>query len=62
MDKTPNTHGGAGRGQGRKALSESGPMVPVTLRMTADQQAKLGRLGGPEWVRKRIDKAREPDK
>jgi len=37
-------------------------MVPVTLRMTADQQAKLGRLGGPEWVRKRIDKARDPEK
>ncbi len=34
--------------------------MPVTIKMTADQKAKLGRLGGAVWVRARIDKAREP--
>ena len=34
--------------------------VPVTIRMTEPQKEKLVRLGGPNWVRNRIDKAREP--
>ena len=34
--------------------------VTVPIRMTPDQKAKLARLGGPRWVRERIDKAREP--
>ena len=36
--------------------------IPVTIRMTAPQKEKLSRLGGPQWVRNRIDKAKEPDK
>jgi hypothetical protein len=31
-----------------------------TLRMTADQREKLARLGGAEWVRQKIDRAKEP--
>ena len=48
--------------RGRPALSEGTPTVPVTIRMTEPQKDKLRRLGGPEWVRDRIDKAKEPER
>jgi hypothetical protein len=51
--------GGPGRGQGRKPVKEGEETVTVSLRMTAAQRDKLARLGGAEWVRQRIDKARE---
>ncbi len=51
--------GGAGRGQGRKPIKQGEDTVTVSLRMTAAQRDKLARLGGAEWVRQRIDKARE---
>ena len=60
MEDKKTTHGGAGRGQGRKPLVEGETTVPVTIRMTAPQKEKLGRLGGPQWVRDRIDRAKEP--
>lgn len=47
--------------RGRPSLSEGEPTVPVTIRMTEPQKHKLQRLGGPEWVRERIDKAKEPE-
>jgi hypothetical protein len=49
----------AGRGQGRKPVKQGEETVTVSLRMTASQRDKLTRLGGAEWVRQRIDKARE---
>lgn len=51
--------GGPGRGQGRKPVKQGEETVTVSLRMTPAQRAKLARLGGAEWVRARIDKARE---
>ena len=51
--------GGPGRGQGRKPVREGEETVTVSLRMTPEQRAKLARLGGAEWVRQRIDKAKE---
>ena len=57
---TASKRGGAGRGQGRKPLAEGVETLGVTVRMTPDQRDKLVRLGGPKWVRSRIDKAREP--
>lgn len=33
--------------------------VPVPIRMTEGQRDKLKRLGGPKWVRIRIDRAKE---
>ena len=51
--------GGPGRGQGRKPVAEGQPTVTVSLRMTESQRDKLAQLGGAEWVRQRIDKARE---
>lgn len=51
--------GGAGRGQGRKPVKRGEETVTVSLRMTPEQRAKLARIGGAEWVRTKIDKARE---
>ena len=51
--------GGPGRGQGRKPVKQGEETVTLSLRMTPEQREKLARLGGAEWVRTRIDKARE---
>lgn len=51
--------GGPGRGQGRKPLKAGQETVPVAIRLTADQRDKLARLGGPAWVRTKIDRAKE---
>lgn len=50
--------GGPGRGQGRKPVAEGQQTVTVSLRMTEAQRDKLARLGGAQWVRQRIDKAK----
>lgn len=48
------------RNPGRPRLEEGADTVPVTLRMTAGQREKLAKLGGPPWVREKIDKAKLP--
>jgi len=53
--------GGPGRGQGRKPIKEGQDTVTVSLRMTEAQRDKLSLLGGAEWVRQRIDKAKAPN-
>mgnify|MGYP000054620544 FL=1 len=53
--------GGPGRGQGRKPVKQGEETVTVSLRMTAAQRDKLSQLGGADWVRKRIDKAKAPN-
>ena len=35
--------------------------VTLSLRVTVAQREKLERLGGAEWVRGKIDKAKEPN-
>lgn len=57
--KSVQSRGGAGRGQGRKPLSEEEPTVVFTVKMTVTQREKLSRLGGGAWVRRKIDQARE---
>lgn len=47
---------------GRPRLYEGEETVPVSIKMTIPQRDKLKRLGGPQWVRDRIDKASEPSK
>ena len=59
MTEAAAKRGGPGRGQGRKPVAEGEPTITVSLPMTAAQRGKLARLGGAEWVRRRIDKARE---
>lgn len=53
--KTPTT-----KRPGRPALAAGSETIPITLRLTAAQREKLSRLGGPPWVREKIDKAKEP--
>lgn len=60
MNETKKPRGGAGRGQGRKPLTEGGAMVPVTVKMTEPQRAKFKELGGGKWVREKIDRAKVP--
>ena len=55
------TRGGSGRGQGRKPVKQGEETVTLSLRMTPDQRVKLARLGGAEWVRQKIDRAKEPN-
>ena len=55
------TRGGPGRGQGRKPVAEGEQTVTVSLRMTEAQREKLARLGGAEWVRGKIDRAKKPN-
>lgn len=51
--------GGPGRGQGRKPLAKSGEvMKPRAIRMTDAEWEKLLKLGGSEWVREKIKRAR----
>lgn len=47
--------------RGRPAIQAGQDTVPITIRMTAPQRDKLQRLGGAQWVRSKIDKAREPE-
>lgn len=53
MTRPPND-----RSQGRKPVKEGEPTVTVSLRMTEAQREKLSKLGGAEWIRTRIDKAK----
>jgi hypothetical protein len=50
----------AERGQGRKSLQGGGKSPVLQVRVTTEQKAKVDSLGGAEWVRKMIDKARVP--
>lgn len=59
-EKTTSTHGGAGRGQGRKPLAEGVESVIVPIRMTPEQKAKFHALGGAEWLRKMLKRAKLP--
>lgn len=53
--------GGPGRGQGRKPGPAEKMLVPVSLRFSANQREKLTALGGPEWIRTKLDKTK-PEK
>lgn len=53
--------GGPGRGQGRKPVRQGEKTVTLSLRVTVAQREKVARLGGAEWVRGKIDRAKEPN-
>lgn len=59
MSKTKR--GGPGRGQGRKPVKQGEETVTLSLRVTVAQREKLERLGGAEWVRGKIDRAKKPN-
>ena len=58
MPKTKPQHGGKRRGAGRPAISPGMPTVSYNLRLTEAQRDKLEQLGGAQWLRDRINKAR----
>lgn len=63
MNKPAKSLGGARPGAGRKPKVAGAPAIDaVTIKMSAAQKEKLARLGGPPWVRDKIDKAKEPPK
>lgn len=45
---------------GRPAIDPGQDSMPISIRLTAAQREKLDKLGGPQWVRERIDKAKMP--
>ncbi|RYF58854.1 MAG: hypothetical protein EOO27_11200 [Comamonadaceae bacterium] len=45
---------------GRPAIDPGNETVPLSVRLTAVQRKKLDQLGGPSWIRERIDKAKLP--
>lgn len=49
----------AERGQGRKSLQGAGKSPVLQVVVSPEQKAKVARLGGSDWVRSAIDKARE---
>ena len=50
------------RPAGRPTLPESErASVAYNVRLTAAQHAKVVRLGGAQWIRDRIDRAKEQD-
>lgn len=60
-----NTHGGAGRGQGRKPMDPSGEVMKERkVRMTDGEWSKAQALGAPHgaghWIRERIKLAKLP--
>lgn len=55
-----NKRGGARPGSGRKPSPEGGANVPTTIKLKQEQHAKLQRLGGAPWVRRKIDEEPEP--
>lgn len=60
MNDTTTSRGGAGRGQGRKPLSDEGAKA-YKLLLTDEQRAKLADLGNAAWVREQIDFATHLD-
>lgn len=46
------------RGQGRKPLPEDQRTVPGSVRLTPAQWEKFRALGGNEWLRDKVDRAR----
>ena len=58
-DQIPVTRPPSDRGQGRKPLPPAQRLIVKSIRLTADDWAKLARLGGVEWLREKIRKAKE---
>ena len=57
-----SSRGGAGRGQGRKAIAHTGELMKARpVRMTEEQWQKCKALGGAAWVRRMIDEAATPN-
>jgi hypothetical protein len=60
MAKAKTGRGGAGRGQGRKPLAQGVVSVIVGIRATPEQREKFLALGGAEWFRRALARAKLP--
>jgi len=58
MTDARQSNGGPRPGAGRPPVPA--PVVPVNIRMTAQQREKLRLLGGAKWVRSQIDASTPP--
>lgn len=58
MENAKKRRGGPGKGQGRKPLGKK-PSVVIQARVTEEQREKYRRIGGPAWVRRKIDEEKE---
>ena len=54
MSDVTSSRGGAGRGQGRRPISEDG-VKAYKLLLTDEQRIKLDKLGNATWIRQQID-------
>lgn len=54
----PNTHGGRREGSGRKRIDQAEPTVVFPVRMPRSLRDKLLELGGGEWIREKIRRAK----
>lgn len=52
--------GGPGRGQGRKPAREVAATEVIAVRATTDEKAKFAALGGVEWFRRVLERAKLP--
>jgi hypothetical protein len=60
VEAVPAVRPPSDRGQGRKALQAGAESLVYPVRMTAAQKEKLHRLGGAQWLRECIERAKEP--
>jgi hypothetical protein len=58
-EKVKNKRGGAGRGQGRKPISNLEKSVTINMRVTPTQKLIFKRRGGAKWFREMINAAGE---
>jgi hypothetical protein len=56
----PNKALPAKKKRGRPPVDPENVTQTVAIRLTAAQREKLATLGGPPWVREKIDKAKVP--
>lgn len=54
------TRGGAREGAGRKRLADEVASLILTIRTTPEQKAKFHALGGAEWFRRALERAKVP--
>lgn len=54
---TPNSHGGARKGAGRKSTDGAENLQRVSVNLREDQRAKFAQLGGSAWLRALVDAA-----
>lgn len=58
--KTTKAHGGVRERAGRKPLAEGIDSVVIQIRATPEQKEKFHAIGGADWFRKALSRAKLP--